>query len=76
MFMLHKVENKKEKAILDEDHQLDSPITKFTYKEISEAIWKLDLKKAPDYDLITSKLLRELSEIDIKFLTIICNSIL
>jgi len=63
MFTPYKMENKKEKldshqAILDEDHQLDSPITKFTYKEVREAIWKLDPKKVPDYGLITSKLLR------------------
>lgn len=36
-------------------------IEKFKIREVSDAIQKIDSKKAPGYDLITGKLLKELS---------------
>lgn len=57
------------------DH-LKTFITKFTVKEVKNAIQKIDPKKAPGYDLITGKLLRELPEAGVKFLTFTYNAIL
>jgi len=53
---------------LNQIHQLDLPIRKFTKNEVIQAIKKLNLRKAPGYDLITAKILKELKE-GISYLT-------
>lgn len=45
-------------------------------KEVRNVIQKIDQKKAPGYDLITGKILRELPDVGVKFLTSIYNPIL
>lgn len=64
-------------VFLDETHQLDLPIKSFTKSEVSAVIMKdLSSKKAPGYDLITGKILKELPANGFKFLTQVFNSIL
>ena len=60
---------------LDEVHQLDLPIKKFTCSEIKIAISNLKDKKAPGYDLINPKILKELPEEGKKFLTQLFNAV-
>ncbi|KMQ84275.1 pol protein [Lasius niger] len=62
--------------LLNHTHQLDLPIKKFTKKEVNLAIRRLNQLKAPGYDLITAKIIRELSEEGITFLTQLYNAIL
>lgn len=61
---------------LNQTHQLDLPITKFSKSEVREVIRKLKPNKAPGYDLITSKTLKELPEEGISLLTYIYNACL
>lgn len=62
--------------VLRETYQLDPPINKLTKTEVCSAIRKLDLHKAPGYDLITAKILRELPDEGAVVLTQIYNAIL
>jgi hypothetical protein len=53
------------------------PIKNISIKEVSNTIKKdLNVKKAPDYDLITSKMVKELPEKALRLLIIIYNAIL
>ena len=61
---------------LEEPLQLSLPIKLTTPKEVSKVISKLHQKKAPGYDLITSKLLRMLPKKGLVFLTILYNAIM
>lgn len=57
-------------------HQLGLPLDNFTKAEVRSAIKKLDLNKAPGYDLITSKIIKELPNAGIIGLTQIFNAAL
>lgn len=61
---------------LSASHQLSPPIAKFTKKEVCSVINKLNINKAPGYDLITGKIMKELPEVCITYLTQIYNAIL
>lgn len=61
---------------LDEAHQLDLPIRKFKCCEVKTAIGNLIGKKSAGYDLITPKLLKEMPENGVKFLTQLFNAII
>lgn len=62
---------------LDAPLQLDVQIEKFTIKEAKSIINKeINPKKSPGYDKITGKMLKELPEIAIKYITFIFNAIL
>lgn len=63
-------------SLLKIPHQLDPPIKKFTNTEVRAAIKTLKISKAPGYDLITAKILRELPNKGITFLTQLYNSVL
>lgn len=60
---------------LNETHQLDLPINSLSISEVNQAIRKLDLNKAPGYELITAKIMRELPEEGVRLLTYIYNAI-
>lgn len=62
--------------LLNRTHQLDLPISKFTKSEVTQVIRKLNQHKAPGYDLITAKILRELPEEAIIYLTQLYNAII
>lgn len=59
-----------------ETHQLDLPIKKFSKTEVKKCINGLKLNKAPGYDLITAKVLKELPHEGIDFLTFVFNACL
>lgn len=61
---------------LDAPFQMDVPIKKFKIRDIESLINQLSLKKAPGFDLITSKMLKEMPIKGKKFITIIFNAIL
>lgn len=61
---------------LKQTHQLDLPIKKFTKAEVSKVIQNLKLNKAPGYDLITAKTLKELPKEGRDFVTYIFNACL
>lgn len=62
---------------LDVPFQMELPHCKFKTKEIKQVILKeINIKKAPGFDLITGKILHELSEKCYKFITFIFNAIL
>ena len=67
--MLHKSVESLATQRLDEAHQLDLPIKKFTCSKFKVSIKNLKEKKEPRYDLITPKILKELPEEGKKFLT-------
>lgn len=57
--------------------QMEMPIKKITIKEVYNIMQKdLNAKKAPGYDLITGKILKELPDKALRLLTIIYNAIL
>ena len=56
---------------------MEMPIKNISIKEVSNIIKKdLNVKKAPGYDMITGKMLKELPEKALRLLTIIYNAIL
>lgn len=61
---------------LEETHQLDLPIKKFTKAEVVKVISTLKTNKAPGYDLITPTVLKELPKKAINLLTFIYNACL
>ena len=63
-------------SVLDQPHQMELPIKKFTKREILNAIKRLNIYKAPGYDLITAGILMELPDIGLSFLTQIFNACL
>lgn len=64
------------KKILDETHQLDLPIKKFSKAEVIKVINTLKANKAPGYDLITPTILKELPANALNLLTYIYNACL
>lgn len=64
-------------AFLDSPYQLEPPLQKFTVKQVADIIeTKLNPKKSPGHDLITVKILKELPEVGLKYITQIYNAIL
>lgn len=63
-------------TFLNEPHQLDLPIKKISKAEVSHAIKILKPGKAPGYDLITPKILKELPKEGTDFITFIFNACL
>lgn len=61
---------------LDVPFQMDPPIRPVKISEIKSIIKGLKPKKAPGYDLITGKILKELPQEGLKFITTIFNAIL
>ena len=61
---------------LHQTHQLELPISKFTKGEVRSVIQNLAQRKAPGYDLITTKIMKELPEEGIIYLTHLYNQIL
>ncbi|CAH2090702.1 unnamed protein product [Euphydryas editha] len=62
--------------ILNQDFQLDLPIQSVTPQEIYRTIRTLKERKAPGFDLIDKKILKELPKKGIMYLTILLNSII
>jgi hypothetical protein len=54
---------------LETSYQLEPPIPRVTRTDIQTAINHLNPKKSPGYDLITSKILKELPIIGTKYIT-------
>lgn len=59
-----------------EQHIPGSTICKFSKNEVSQAIKDIHIKKAPGYDLITGKILKELPLESITYLTYLFNAII
>lgn len=80
VFKPHAIDSDLERDIyefLDSPNQLEMPIKSFTPSEVNNVILKdLNPKKAPGYDLITGRVLKELPRKGIVFLTIIFNAVL
>ena len=53
-----------------------TPLPQITISEVKTAISKLSIKKAPGYDLVTPKTLKELPEVAVRLITYIFNAIL
>jgi exonuclease III len=71
------IEEKKIQQFLESPYQLEYPITPFKHNEIQTTIrCNLNPKKAPGYDLITGKILKELPEMGTRYITQIFNAIL
>jgi hypothetical protein len=56
--------------------RLESPTKKFKITEVWAAIKHMRTKKAPGYDLITGRILKELPEVGLRAITLIFNSII
>jgi hypothetical protein len=71
-------QNKKRKTLfnLETAYQLKPPINRFKQTEVQEVINSLNPKKSPRYDLITSKILKELSTIGVQYLTQLFNAVI
>lgn len=77
VFTPHNVEpNEEIEEYLDAPLQLSPPIRAFSPGEIKKEIKLLNNRKAPGFDLITAKILKELPRKGITMLTILFNSIL
>jgi len=63
-------------AFLDIPCQMSLPIKPFSSKEVVEALVHTSIHKAPGFDLIAGKVLKELPKKAITLLTILYNSIL
>lgn len=62
---------------LDAPFQMNKPIKKFSVREVAKVIRnEVNPKKTPGYDLVTGKMLQELTQTGIKYLTYIINAIL
>ena len=61
---------------LDVPCPMSLPISPFSPAEVSAVIARLNVRKAPGYDLITGKVLQELPHTAVVFLTILYNSML
>jgi len=55
---------------------MSRPIKPFSFKEVVEALAHINVRKAPGYDLISGKVLKELPKKAVTLLTILYNSIL
>jgi hypothetical protein len=71
-----KEEEKEILHALETPGQLETPVKKFKLAEVRSAINQLPPKKAPGYDLITGRVLKELPDIGIRTITHIFNSVL
>lgn len=60
---------------LQSDYQMSMPIRAVSPKELQKEIRKLELRKAPGFDLITAEILRELPQKAVIYLTYLINSI-
>jgi hypothetical protein len=60
--------------IINQDLQLCFPLPPTSPRELSREILKMDTKKAPGFDLITPKILRELPRKGVVFLAILINA--
>jgi hypothetical protein len=56
--------------------RLETPVKKFKVTEVRSAIQQLLSRKAPGYDLITGKILKDIPDIGIRAITQILNSVL
>jgi len=63
-------------AFLDVPYQMSLPIKPFSPKEVVEAIAHTNVSKAPGYDLISGKVLKELPKKAVTLLTILYNRML
>lgn len=54
----------------------DGEVLKFSKREVITVINKLNCKKAPDYDLVTDYILKELPDVGIVYLTQLFNAVL
>jgi hypothetical protein len=61
---------------LDSPVQMSMPIKNFTFTEVQQQIQKLNIKKAPGFELINDKVLSELPKEGIKFLVHLYNAVL
>ena len=61
---------------LDSPLQMSMPIKNFTFTEAQQQIQKLNIKGAPDFELINNKMLSELPKEGIKFLVLLYNAVL
>ena len=61
---------------LDSPLQMSMPIKNFTFTEVQQQIQKLNIKKAPGFELINGKVLSELPKEGIKFLVHLYNVVL
>jgi hypothetical protein len=55
---------------------LKTPAKKFKITEVRAAIKHMRTKKAPGYDLITGRILKELPEVGLRAITLIFNSVM
>ena len=79
VFTQNECESEREAEInqfIEQIHQLEPPIKKIKRTELMEAISHLNEKKAPGYDLITGKVLKELPRTGINFLLHLFNACL
>lgn len=68
--------NKEIEDFLAAPFQMDLPIKNFKQQEIQSIINEMSVKKAPGFDLITSKILKELPIKGLKLITTIFNAII
>lgn len=62
---------------LEAPHQMELPIKKFKSSEVKSIIKRdISAKKSPGYDLITGRILKELPDIVIQYITLIFNAVL
>ena len=79
VFTPHHLPNRTDAAIsafLDVPCPMPLLIKPFASKEVVEALAHIDVRKAPGYDLISGKVLKELPKKAVTLLTILYNSIL
>ena len=79
VFELYDSEMSEEQEILrklETPGQVETPVKKFKLTEVRAAIKQLCPTKAPGYDLITGRILKELPDIGIRAITQIFNSVL
>jgi hypothetical protein len=69
-------ENDEISAFLDVPCQMSLPMSPFSPNEVAKAIAHTNARKAPGYDLITGKVLKELPKKAVTLLTILYNSML
>ena len=79
VFTPHHLQNPTDAALsafLDVPCQMSLPIKPFSPNEVADALAHINVHKAPGYDLISGKVLKELPKKAILLLTILYNSIL
>lgn len=73
---ISEAENSEITNFLDTPLQMDLPIKKFKVSEVKDTINKLNPKKTPGYDMVTGKLVKELTIKGITYITHVFNAIL